>query len=232
MNIILEKKREIVLVVAFLVIIFVVVYLAIFPLMRKIESTNNEIQQEKIKQEIVRKNLEELPRIQEQYKKLQASNDLSEVLLNKDKAVVLIEKLEKLAQQTDNLISIEVQDTAVVDPKKAAAKNKAATETILINELPSSEYLQLKIKLTGKYSSIVGFMKSLENFEYYCDIVGIQLSKEKSDQSKSLQSVADFGVTSPFAQGSASKSATKPGRVATDGLNASFDVFFYTKNNI
>lgn len=221
-----QKRREIIAICAYFGVVFVVVYFAIMPLMKKIEEKNNEIQEEKINQEIVRKRMEELPGIQKQYEILKSSDDLSGILLDKNNAIVLIEKLEKVAEQTGNTISIEVQDAVAVDPKKTASKGKVTSDNILVSELPSSDYLQLKIKLNGKYEAILNFIQSLENFEYYGDIIEIQITKDADKvKAQPMQQAADFGVANPFISNT---DTTKIVKIENDKLNASLSVVFYS----
>lgn len=222
-----QKRREIIAICAYFGVVFVIVYFAIMPLMKKIEEKNNEIQEEKINQEIVRRRMEELPGIQKQYQTLQSSDDLSGILLDKNNAIVLIEKLEKLAEQTGNIISIEVQEVAAVDPKKAATKGKVTNDNILVSELPSTEYLQLKIKLNGKYESILNFIQSLENFEYYGDIIEMQITKDADKiKTQPIQQSVEFGVANPFVSNTDN---TKIVKVENDKLNASLSVVFYSR---
>ena len=82
----------------------------------------------------------------------------------------------------------------------------------------------MKIIITGNYNAIVNFVHSLESFEYYCDIVAIQI-KQKEEGNKP----AEIGTLNPFN----SKLSTDSGRISTsDNKNeeeASLDVVFYTK---
>ncbi len=52
----------------------------------------------------------------------------------------------------------------------------------VLGSLPSQEYLQMKIELKGDYNSIIKFIDFLENLEYYCDIVAIQMRNADSSE--------------------------------------------------
>jgi len=217
-----QKQREVTALLLYVGVIFATVYFAVIPLMEKINSTNDQIQEELTKQEIASQHINELPKLQKQYEVLKSGDDLAEVLLNKDKAVVLIEKLEKTAQETNNEIVIKVQE--VVDTKKATAKTKSTTENTLVGQLPSPEYLQLKIALNGSYGSIISFVKLLENFEYYNDVVEIRIDKGDGE----TQSFSNGVIESPFSlmeKGDTEKNTT----IKKDVLDASLDVVFYTR---
>lgn len=220
-----QKQREIMAVLIFGVIIFALVYFVIFPLMGKIDAKKYQIQEAEMKSEIIKQQISELPRIQKQYETLMSDGDLNDVLLDKDMAVTLIEKLEKLAQRTGSDIVISVQEQ--VDPKKTTtAKAKANAEVTILGELPSAEYLQLKIGITGKYESIVEFVKALEDFEYYCDIIGIQIDKYNEGTTKASPSA----ITNPFSS-SEKNSTTKITKNSDDELVAFLDTVFYAKQN-
>ena len=108
---IFQKQREIIIIFAYVGVVLALIYFIILPLLSKIEGVNNQIQEESMKQEIVKQQLGELPKIQQQYNTLQTNEGAIDVLLDKDKAVALIESLEKLAQDSGNKIEISVQNS-------------------------------------------------------------------------------------------------------------------------
>lgn len=230
MKIFLNKQRVAIALLSYLATFVALVYLVIFPLLDKIRSMNDQIQQEGMKQEMVRLNINELPKIQKQYQALQDGGDFSGILLDKNKAVILIEKLEKLAESTDNEIAITVEDNVPV--KKTAATSPASVADGIIGELPNKNYLQMKIILNGDYNSIVKFIDLLENFEYYADIVAVQIDSEKdsSKQTQSSLSTGMFGIADQVAaarssNGDSEKKLDIPGK---DRLTSSLDIVFYT----
>lgn len=217
-----QKQREAVAILAYVGIIFGLVYLVILPLMARIDGMNNQIQEEAMKREIVKQHIGELPKIQKQYEILQDGGDLNDVLLDKNKAVVLIERLEKMAEENGSTIAIEVQDAS--DSKKVDA-----VKGVLMSDLPSTDFLKFKITLSGKYASVVGFIESLESFEYYADITAIQISHaEIKNTTASSQGSMNVGSLNPFALG-ATTDTTKTVKVESDLLTASLDTVFYVK---
>lgn len=223
----LNKQREILLLLAYVFVVAGLIYFVILPLLARMNRINDQIQQESMQQESVKLHINELPGIRKQYETLQSGGDLSGVLLDKNRAVVLIEKLEKLAEGSNNEISIIAQDAvANVAAKKTAAKGAAALEGALVAGLPSPDYLQLKITLTGNYNSIVDFIDRLEKFEYYADIIAIQINNEKALSTSSLSSVGMFGAAKAVEAKSGS-SVTKG--LAENALTASLDSVFYIK---
>lgn len=221
---ILNQQREIVVILVYICIIAILVYLVIFPLLAKINGVRDQIQEESLKQEIIGRRLEELPKMRQQYATLQENEGLIDVLLDKDNAVVLIEKLENMATGTGNNIEISISSTPVKPAQTVKGKN--SNENALVNALPSADYLQMKIILYSDYNSAITFIQALENFTYYCDIIGIQIKKNESN----AVSVPKTGILNPFGSGSLSSSGqgisdnTKAGELQT-----SLDVVFYTK---
>ncbi|EKE20017.1 MAG: hypothetical protein ACD_8C00066G0002 [uncultured bacterium] len=223
----LKQQREVLSLVVYTLVIFVVVYFVIMPLFEKIKTTNDQVQEEILNQEISRKNIEELPKIQKQFESLNQGADLTLVLLDNANAVVLIEKLEKMAEQTNNTISITIEEVSVNDPKKKTPKLKAGEEVPIASELPSQNYLRLKIVLSGKYGSIVKFIGMIENFEYYADIMGIQISK--NNEESQLQSISSgSGISNPFVLEMEKDNLMK--KNSENILNASINVAFYLRN--
>jgi len=218
----LNKQREIISLLAYAAIVASLVYLVILPLLVRIEDINNQIQEEAMNQESVRLHIEQLPRIQKQYETVINDVDLTNALLDKEKAVVLIEKLEKMAENTKNEITISVQESAPA--KKSSAKVVSPAAETLATGLPSQDYLQIKINLVGSYNSIVEFVARLEKFEYYSDIIAVQINKE--DMSKELnRNTSNVGMFSkPVLVGSEEISKSS----ANDSLSASLDTVFYT----
>ena len=218
-----QKKREIIIILVYIGIVVVLLYFVILPLIGRINSKKDQIQEEYVKQEIKQQQISELPKMEEQYNILQNNGKSVDVLLDKNDAVVLIEKLEKLAQDSGNKISISIQNTEN-QKNVPVVKIKPSAEDELVNNLPSTDYLRMKIIITGNYNAIVNFVHSLESFEYYCDIVAIQI-KQKEEGNKP----AEIGTLNPFN----SKLSTDSGRISTsDNKNeeeASLDVVFYTK---
>ena len=224
----LKGQREILALLGYGVVIFCLVYFVILPLIGRMHDMNDQIQQESMRQESAQAHISQLPKIQKQYQALQSDGDLSDVLLDKNKAVVLIEKLEKLAESTNNKIAISVQDDASSQGvKKVQPKVAASTAKLLIDDLPKSNYLQMKITLTGDYNSVVAFIGMIEKFEYYTDITAIQINKY-ADSISASQAVSTSGMFGSVAINVPNKVPIKQNATDANMLTASLDTVFYT----
>lgn len=223
-----QKQRETMAIFVYFVAIMAVVCFVSMPLLGGINKVRDQIQEEILKQEIIRQQLGELPKIQEQYEMLIKKESVVDVLFDKNNAVTLIEKLEGLAQSGNNKIEISVQDKPKSTQENKSSQSlskKKDTEKELVEYLPSQDYLQMKITITGSYNSIVDFIKKLESFEYYCDITSIQIKQAESDNKQ----VADIGVANPFDSNHAMENQEVVENIEDKKITADFDVVFYTK---
>jgi len=222
-----QKQREVITILVYVCVIIALIYFVVLPLLARISSTRDQIQEEHMKQDIKQQQISELPKMEEQYNILQSNEKSVDVLLDKNDAVVLIEKLEKLAQDSNNEISISVQDVATQKNATVITNSETKTDNELVNDLPSTNYLQMKITLTGDYNTMMNFVHSLESSEYYCDIIAIQINqKEKTNE------VSDIGMKT--LANPSNPNITKNTEETTDSNNdnkieASLDVVFYTK---
>lgn len=186
MNYFIKKWREPLNVLVYIVLVFCFIYFLIVPLHRGIQSKKNEIQEKITEQEFKSKKLQELPNMKKQYEFIESREKDLGIFLKKEDAVVLIEKLEKLAEETNNKIKITISETPETDKGKTVQKSKSE-ENVLVNSLPSKDYLEIDIRLEGGYMQIISFMHKLESADYYCDIIDIAINKRKVDTIQSTQ---------------------------------------------
>jgi Cft2 family RNA processing exonuclease len=206
-------------------VVLLLIYGAILPLMKKISDEKDRIQEETLKQEITKKHVSELPKIQQQFDVLKNSSNSIDVLLDKEdkeKAVELIKRLENVSEASGTKITIAVQDAAAQKASNVV-KSKNVADSSLANDLPSTNYLQFKITLEGDYNSIIKFVNTLENFEYYSDIIGIDIKKAEAENSKQVSSDGVLG--NPFITGN----SNAPADASIEKLSATLDTVFYTK---
>ncbi len=227
----LKNQRELVVLALFFVVIGGLGYFVIMPLLKSITLVRDGIQEEAIKQDIRRQKLNELPKIREQFAKINNQQNKIDILLSKDQAVVLIERLEKLSQDTGNTIVISINDGLQQAANPALAKAGSATAN-LVESLPSNDYLKLTISLTGDYDGLFKFISGLETFEYYGDIIGINISHSTDSGLPSAAGAAPInGVLNPFnAQLTPGASSTNTAAKQNGSkLDTSLEVVFYTK---
>ncbi len=231
----LKTQREIIALALFFLIVGVLAALVILPLLRKITAIKDEIEQGAIKQNITNQRLFDLPKIGKQYTEINNQQDKINILLDKQQAVALIERLEKLAQETNNTIAITIQDAPqqknLPIAPVAAPGTAPVSDNALLDSLPSKDYLKLTIMLTGDYNGLFKFISSLESLEYYSDITLINISHliDNAD-ANTVTSSGGSGVLNPFNPKDVSTSVTPaPAKKIGNKLSASLEVVFYSK---
>jgi len=227
----LKNQREIIILILFFCIVGGLFYFVIFPLLGKITETKNAMQENAIKQEIKSQRLNELPKIRQQYTQIDSQQGKLDILLSKEQVVVLIERLEKLAQETNSAITISIKDDAAQKNGSAAAIKKDSEVATLADSLPSKDYLKLTISLVGDYDGIFKFISGLESLEYYGDITGINISHAvESKLPIGVSPSSNSGILNPFnTKSSAGQTGEVLSKQDTNKLNAILDVVFYSK---
>lgn len=152
------------------------------PMILKIEEKNNKIQEKITDQENKKEKLSNLPAIRKQFEMINDQEDKTGLSLAGENVVDLVEKVEKISEETDNKIEIELfedkEDAKSADKQKKTAKKE---EKRLTESLPGENYIRMKISLIGEYDGFINFLRKLENMEYYSDVVSFKLSVAKED---------------------------------------------------
>lgn len=220
----IQKQKELVVISAYIMVIIMLIYFVVVPLVSKINETNDQIQKERINQNMIEQKIAELPKIQQQYNTILEKENIIDVFLDKNEEVGLIEKIEKLAQDTDNKIEISVQSNQP-QTKNTDNKKKKKVEETLVSKLPSTDYLQMQIILNGSYNDMLNFIRRLENMENYSDIIKIKI--EQTDSNAITNS--NFGSANPFVQAPSTDSEDTANSVIEKDLKTTMDIVFYTK---
>lgn len=168
-----NSQREIIAILLYAAIVYGLVYFVLMPLYREVENKRNQIQEEVVLQELQAKKIDELPKIKEQYAFIQSNKkDLTSLL--EDDEVVLIEKLESLAQDTNNNIKISVPEAASASRKPQQKKQDGKS---IADALPSDKYQQFSLVVSGDFQSIVKFIAKVESLSYFGDVLSIDIHK-------------------------------------------------------
>ena len=222
---ILKTQRELIAAILFFVVIGLLIKIVIVPLIDRISGIKTEIEESNIKQALKKQRLDELPKIRQQYSAITDKNGNLDLLLDKDQAVSAIERMEKLAQDTNNEITISISDS---DQSKPAAPKGKDAQISLAESLPSSDYLKFKITLLGNYEGLYKFISSLESLEFYSDIISINIGQPSATGSDSAKT-RNGDVLNPFSSVASSPVVNTQPQPNTDALSTSLEVAFYTK---
>jgi len=181
----LKKYKIYILAGSLVVLIGSFSYWGIFYSIKNIKINADETQRRSMDNEINQKKLAKIPQMQKTFGELEENNKKLRSSLKKEDQVDFIKKLEILAEETQNKIDLKIIDEGLKNTVKAKAKSESKIK------LPRNEYISLQANLSGKYSNLYNFLKKLENFEYYVNIISISISLEE-DKSVAKASSGNF----------------------------------------
>lgn len=208
------KKNKIILAIAgYLTLIGLFFYFAVMPASEKITGKANDIQQEKIDQEITNMKIAAVPAIEKDYENYKENEGNLNFLIDQSQAqdVEFIKDLEGLAADTGNRIEFKIQDAV-----KVADKNKKKDDANIKDKLAYADFISMQIALEGNYHSLLDFLHKLENHKNYVNILSVRSEKILLNDANNQNSPA----ASPSGK---AKSASK------EVLNSILDVAVYTK---
>jgi hypothetical protein len=177
----------------FVLMLGLVGYFAVFRLLNDIQGKADMIQQKMIDTEIAKKRTQNLPEIKKNIDAINARKGSLEMILDEKSELDFIRKLEGVAEQTGNRITIQIKDQPADAQKKTAKKDKDKED--IIASLPYDKYIMFEITTEGNYSQLFNFVHKLENFDYYVNIVSINATKieEESETSTGEQAAPGTG---------------------------------------
>ena len=212
----LKKNKIYLIITAYFVIVGAAYFFLVRPIIRKIEVRNNEIQEKIAGQEIKKEKIMQMPALKSQFEMVQKDEEKIKVSLNKDNLVGLIERIEKISEETGNKIKIELSEEQI-DKKNTKAKKETDKDKNQIISLPDDNYIRMKVILLGDYSGLLGFINKIENMDYYSDILSFKITDDLKDGSS-------------FSGNPFSGSAPKEGENATpikSNISSVIEVVFY-----
>lgn len=219
------KKYKIYLsILIYLFFIGLVYFLLVRPLLAEIKDKNNKIQEKISDQEIKAEKLAEIPSLRSQFDMINNEEDKINVSFNRESAVMLIEKLEKVSEETGNEIKIElVEEKADIKNPGNSKKTESKEGDNLVSSLPSDNYIKMRIKLSGEYENLLDFIRRLENMEYYSDVISIKATKEQEKISNQAP------ISSPF-EGEDLINEEKTSIEEKNRISSILEVVFYLEN--
>ena len=183
------RKQKIILAIAvYVLFIGAIFFFAVKPLLERGRDIREQIEKEKALQEGRQQRLGEVSALREQYAKIERHKGELDVLLVRDDAVKLISVLEGLAEKEGVGIMIAVEES--IPKPKASTRSKQEDSSkekekkeVLSDGLPSQDYVQFTITLSGQYGAVVNFIERVEAMPYYADILSLtfKAKEEKED---------------------------------------------------
>lgn len=153
------------------------------PLLADIREKSDEIQKIKIDNQVAQERIAKLPEMRELHEIFEQEKNNLAVTLDQNNSVDFIKKLELLAQETGNAISLKIDDNSALPKNDKASKAKKGGTGGIVSNLPSDKYLSMEITLEGKYENFINFLYKLENLDYYVNVLSCRLIKTAVDPS-------------------------------------------------
>ncbi len=224
-----KKHKLKMIVVAYFIGIFLVAQFVIRPMVGKTKDKADDIQKKLIDMQEDKGRLDKIPEMKDASGLIQEKKESLDVILVSEKEVDFIKKLESLADETGNKIALKIEE-AVADPKKANDKKKPEEKGIK-DDLSHKDFISMQINLKGNYASLVNFIKKLENFTYYVNIVSLDIKKEKEvlENKISSQPSSEIGVFHPVSESTPKSDQEKVEKKEKEILNSVLYVVIYIK---
>lgn len=166
----------------FLAVIFLIWFFVILPIRRNIEASADEIQKKNIDNDIYKERVQKIPEMEKTQAIFEGNKNNLKIFLNGSSEVDFIKKIESVAEETGNKITLKIEESA---NQKPAKKEDKKDEADIKNALPgNNKYVTIQISLEGDYESLFDFTRKLENINYYVNVISLDLNKaivEKED---------------------------------------------------
>lgn len=179
-----KKYREIVVILAYVLLLGILFYFAIRPLFASISQNIEKIQQGTVEQERRIGKMKEAASLEKQAEIIQKEAENMQVLSGRDQIVTLLELIEKIGEETGNEIKIEVSDETAVKAEKGGKD--------LISQLPTDKYIKMKITISGKYNNFANFVRKIESMQYWSDIVSLRISASEVELQGKKNNISPF----------------------------------------
>ncbi len=230
MNNFWKKYKISSIIVLYLLAISMLLYFVAKPLFAKIIISTDKMQEIMINQKNKENHLKEIPKLKDQFAFVQKRGEELPDLLSGDKAVGLIEEIEKIAGDSNNKIIIEMKEdkTKNAASVKSESAKKGAKEGSIISDLPSDNYLEMKVNLNGNYNNLVKFIKKVESMESFSDIISISIAPNKDISEKAGLGVSDNIFIEPAA-GQAKEVTSQENIKKETKLDSTISIVFYIK---
>ncbi len=177
-----EKYKEFWLVVIFLLFLVGIFYFIFRPLNSRVVEKRVYAEQKKVEREIIESKVEHLSEFKQDSDLIESQENFSTVFFQPDQAVVLIEKIEALANETNNEIEIKIVSENSSDLNKDS-KSKKVDQSDFEKNFFQADFLTMQINLQGNFINIMKFIGRIENIDYFSDLVSLKISSQEDEKS-------------------------------------------------
>lgn len=214
-----KKNKTYLIISIYLTVVGLIGFFVARPMVLATEEKSTQIQQKIAIQERKEEKLKELPLIRSQYEDVQNQEKKMEVSLSEKNIVSLVERLEKISEETGNKIKMELSEKKQESRRDtSAAKDGEEEKPSLLKDLPGDKYITIKIILSGRYDEFLNFINKIENMEFYADVISIGI-RRASETGPGL-------TNNPF---SGAKNLNNPenGTADKNQINSQIEAVFY-----
>lgn len=172
------KKHQLgIISISYIIAVILLIYFGLLPFEKKIRDQSDRIQEKTLENEIFEKRIAKVFDLETQFNEYQKNKDQLGTFLQGGEEIDFIKKIEVLAEETQNKISLRILDAEEKKVNTSKDNKNEKKEISIIEEMPYKNYLSLEIKLEGNYADLINFLKKIENSDYYLDITSLNLEK-------------------------------------------------------
>jgi len=165
-----------------LIAIVAIVALIVIPALENLNDDVDSVQSKTLDAQIEKNKTKKLPEFKEKFEAIDSQKDKLNVLFTDDDIVQLVQELESIAGETDNEISIKVEEADEKQKIKKNKKSKTEAENNLLSTFSEKDYFKVVISLTGNYNGLLQFIYKLNNMRYYNSILAFDISSQTITQ--------------------------------------------------
>lgn len=226
---ILEKYKILITTLVFLMLLLAVMFFIAGPFVNKIKEKADNIQKKKLDNQMDRERIVKIPQMEETQKIIQENSSMINVILNHDDEVEFIKELEKIAEETENKMTLSV-DEKTSNSKPKIENDKEDKKKGILNSLSYNNYISIKVIIEGNYLGFMNFMNKLENFKYYVNIISLDLKKSVEAKGNTDTS-RDGSIFSAPSSETLQKNTSEENisRKEKDTLLSTINIIVYTK---
>jgi hypothetical protein len=218
----------------FLVLLLALIFFLANPLVKRTKEKADDIQKKMLDNQVDREKVGRISQMEETDKSIRGKSGEIDAVLSRDDEVEFIKKLEKVADETGNAMTLVVDDinaNSVARPRASAGKKDG--EKSILESLSCDSYISMKINLEGNYTGLINFLNKLENFEHYVNIISLESRKsaEVSEEEVAVETPINGDIFS-VPQSNASPNSVLQKKISKkekDILSSTINIIVYTK---
>jgi len=173
-------KNEILLSVIVFCLFWIGIFsLVIYPMTSKMISNAEEIESQRVQEELNKEKVLKIPEIEDKMKAFNNEKANIEMILEPEKEIDFINSLEAIAAETGNKLTLKVDDKIqTLKQKDGAAEDTGDTaKTDILSNLPYNNFFTMEMTIEGRYDSFLNFLNELENLNVSVNMVSLNVAK-------------------------------------------------------